>query len=123
MTAKPTKEEMDKRLEEFALAFKDDPDFHRLPFPEHILKKLGLYKEKPYMTAQQAVDRCFAIPATEAYTTNSIEVIDQTGLVIDFPPLPLSSPPIDTNETKTQQSEDSSNPPACDDAVSITLSA
>jgi len=123
MTSKPSKEELDKRLEEFALAFKDDPDFQRLPFPEHILKKLGLYKEKPYLSVQVAVDRCLNAVNNNSYTNNVVEVIDQTGLVIDFPPLPLSSPPIDTSETKTQQSEDSSSPPACDDAVNITLSA
>ena len=68
MTSKPSKEELDKRLEEFALAFKDDPDFQRLPFPEHILKKLGLYKEKPYLSVQVAVDRCLNAVNNNTYT-------------------------------------------------------
>jgi hypothetical protein len=99
------------RLKAFALAFKDDPDFHKLPFPEDVLEELGIKRIKKEYTASQAVDKCFNMTNVEKYTTNEIEVIDQTGLAISFPPVPPLAPPISTSETKNQELEGRSSSP------------
>jgi hypothetical protein len=99
------------RLKAFALAFKDDPDFQRLPFPEDILEELGIKRERKEYTATQAVNKCFNMTNTEKYTSNTIETIDQTGLSISFPPVPPLAPPISTTETKTQELEGRSSSP------------
>lgn len=103
------------RLVEFALANKDDPEFNRLVFPADVLAKLaehGVKVQPKTYSAAAAVDRCFNMSYTETYTANTVEVIDQTGLAIEFPPIPASSSPIDTIETKSPELEDSSSPPA-----------
>jgi len=99
------------RLKAFALAFKDDPDFHKLPFPEDVLEELGIKRIKKEYTASQAVDKCFNMTNVERYTNNKIEVIDQTGLSISFPPVPPLAPPISTSETKNQELEGRSSSP------------
>jgi len=99
------------RLKAFALAFKDDPDFQRLPFPEDILQELGIKRERKDYTASQAVNKCFNMTNTEKYTINTIDTIDQTVLSISFPPIPPVAPPISTNETKTQELEGRSSSP------------
>jgi hypothetical protein len=76
MTTTPEKKSLDERLKEFALKFKDDPNFYRLPFPEHILKSLGLYKEKQEITATAAVCRAYNMTNNEVYSSNEIEVRD-----------------------------------------------
>ena len=99
------------RLKAFALEFKDDPDFQRLPFPEDILQELGIKRERKEYTATQAVNKCFNMVNTERYTNNVIETIDQTSLPISFPPIPPVAPPISTNETKNQELEGRSSSP------------
>ena len=122
IAAKATREEKVMRLVEFALANKDDPDFNRLTFPADVLAKLaehGVKVEPKTYSAAAAIDKCFSMRNTEIYTSNTVEIIDQTGLGVEFPPLPESSSPISTIETKTPESEDSSSPPELDD-VSTT---
>ncbi len=101
-----------ERLKAFALAFKDDPDFNKLPFPDDILAELGIKRPERYISATEAVNRCFNMVNTQRYTNNEIQVIDQTGLSISFPPVPPLAPPINTNETKTQALEDCSSVPS-----------
>jgi hypothetical protein len=101
-----------ERLKAFALAFKDDPDFHKLPFPDDVLAELGIKRPERYISAVEATNRCFNMVNTERYTTNVVEVIDQTSLPISFPPFPQSVPPTNTNETKTQELEDCSSVPS-----------
>jgi len=110
------------RLKAFALAFKDDPDFQRVPFPDDILEELGIKRQQKDYTAMEAVNRCFAMTSVERYSKNQIEVIDQTSLPISFPPIPETAPPTNTNETKTQELEDCSSLPASGVAEGITLS-
>lgn len=112
-----------ERLKAFALAFKDDPDFNKLPFPEDVLAELGIKRPERYIGAVEATNRCFNMVNTERYTTNVIEVIDQTSLPISFPPIPETAPPTNTNETKNQELVDCSSPPASGVSVSITPSA
>lgn len=100
------------KLKAMALAFKDDPDFIRLPFPEDILAELGIKRERKDYTAMEAVNKCFSIPNEHHYTSNKIEVIDQTALPISFPPILPTAPPTDTNETKTQELTDCSSVPS-----------
>ena len=94
------------RLKAFALAFKDDPDFNKLPFPDDVLAELGIKRPEKFISATEAVNRCFNMVNTERYSSNEIQVIDQTSLPISFPPIPPTAPPINTNETKTQELED-----------------
>jgi hypothetical protein len=70
------KKSLDERLKEFALKFKDDPNFYRLPFPEHILKSLGLYREKQDIPATEAVKRAYNMTNNEIYSSNEIEIRD-----------------------------------------------
>ena len=100
------------KLKAMALAFKDDPDFLRLPFPEDILAELGIKRERKEYTAMEAVNKCFKTQTSHIYTSNEIQVIDQTALPISFPPIPPSAPPINTNETKTQELADCSSVPS-----------
>jgi len=112
------------RLVAFALEHKDDPDFNRLVFPADVLAKLaeqGVKVEPKTYSAAAAVDRCFNMSHSEVYSVKDVEVRDQTGLAIEFPPLPESSSPISTIETKTPELEDSSSLPASD-GVSETVS-
>ena len=125
--ATATAEEKIQKLVEFALAFKDDPDFNRIPLPAPVLAKLaelGIKQDKKQYSATQAVDKAFAIASDYAhqYTTNEVEVRDQTLLSISFPPIPESAPPTSTNETKTQESEGRSNLLVCDGDSNIVLS-
>ena len=110
-------EEKIQKLVEFAMAFKDDPDFHRIPFPTVVLTRLaelGVKQDKVEYNAVQAVDKAMNIAREyrHQYTTNNIETIDQTSLSISFPPIPPLAPPTDTNETKTLELSDSSSLPA-----------
>ena len=114
------------RLVEFAITHKDDPDFNRLVFPADVLAKLaehGVKLEPKTYSAAAAIDRCFNMSYTETYTKNTVEVIDQTSLECSFPPIPPSASPIETNETKTPELEDSSSPPAAGDASSTVADA
>jgi hypothetical protein len=110
-----TREEKIQKLVEFALEFKDDPDFNRLTFPVEVLKILaekGVTLKPREFTAAQAADACFNMTSTQTYTSNKIEVIDQTSLECSFPPLPVLASPTDTNETKSPELEDSPSLPA-----------
>ena len=102
-----------QKLVDFAISFKDDPDFGRLTFPADVWKRLaplGIKPAKKEYSITQAVDKCFSLPNTEQYTTNTIETIDQTLLSVTFPTLPESASSTDTSETKTQPLEDSPSP-------------
>jgi hypothetical protein len=110
-----TREEKIQKLVNFALEFKNDPDFNRLTFPIEVLKILaekGVTLKPREFTAAQAADACFNMTTTQTYTSNKIEVIDQTSLECSFPPLPVLASPTDTSETKTPESEDHSSSPA-----------
>jgi hypothetical protein len=115
--------EKERKFEEFAMMFKDDPDFYRIPFPEHILKRLGLYREKKDISAVEAVKRCLDAPNVNVYTNNTIEVIDQSVSVSHFPNLLSLVDSTGTSETKTQEPEGRPSSPALSADVSITLSA
>jgi hypothetical protein len=125
--ATATAEEKIQKLVEFALAFKDDPDFNRIPLPAPVLARLaelGIKQEKKQYSATQAVDKAFAITSEYAhqYTSNEVQVIDQTSLSISFPPIPETAPPTSTNETKNQESEGHSNLLVTDADSNIVLS-
>ena len=110
-----TREEKIQKLVEFALEYKNDPDFNRLTFPVEVLKILaekGVTLKPREFTAAQAADACFNMTSTQTYTSNKIEVIDQTLIGCSFPPLPVLASPTDTTETKTPESEDLPSPPA-----------
>lgn len=124
--ATATAEDKIQKLVDFALAFKDDPDFNRIPLPAPVLARLaelGVKQEKKSYSATQAVDKAFAITSEYAhqYTSNKVEVIDQTSLSVSFPPIPESAPPTSTNETKTQESEGRSNLLVADADSNIVL--
>ena len=108
---------LDERMEAFALAFKDDPDFNRIPFPEHILKKLGLYKPKEDISAMKAVNYAMTAPSINTYS-KPLETIDQSETVKTFPNLSELADSIKANETKILESEDQTNPPEPDVSVS-----
>ena len=59
---------LEERLEAFALLFKDDPDFHRIPFPDHILKKLGIVKKERDMSAMAVTNYAFGATSAHKYT-------------------------------------------------------
>ena len=113
---------LDERLEAFALAFKNDPDFYRIPFPEHILKRLGLYKEKDDISAMKAINYAITAPSLNRYTA-PIEVIDQSETVKTFPNLVALADSIKATESKSQELADSSNPPASDVVVGSVVSS
>ena len=113
---------LDERMEAFALSFKDDPDFYRIPFPEHILKKLGLYKPKEDISAMKAVNYAMTAPSINTYS-KPIEIIDQSETVKTFPNLSELAGSTDTNETKTQQSSGQSSLPEPCVSVSTTPSS
>lgn len=116
-----TREEKIQKLVDFALEFKDDPDFNRLTFPVEVVKILaekGITIKPREFTASQAADACFNMTSSQTYTSTKIEVIDQTSLECSFPPLPVLASPTDTSETKTQGSEDHSSSPASDAVAS-----
>jgi len=105
------------KLVEFALEHKDDPDFNRLVFPADVLAKLaehGVKVEPKTYTAATAIDRCYSMGQTETYTTNTLEIRDQSELAIEFPPVPPMSSPTSTSETKSPELEDSSSLPSPD---------
>ena len=108
---------LEERLEAFALLFKDDPDFHRIPFPDHILKKLGIVKKERDMSDMAVTNYAFGATSAHKYT-GPIEVIDQSETVKTFPNLVELADSIKANETKTQESEGQTNPPETCDAVS-----
>jgi len=112
-----------ERLKAFALAFKDDPDFNKLPFPEDVLAELGIKRPERFINAVEATNRCFNMVNNERYNTNEIQVIDQTSLSISFPPIPPTAPPTNTNETKSQELEDCSSLPVSGVAVDTTPSS
>jgi hypothetical protein len=116
-------EEKINKLVEFALEFKNDPDFNRLVFPPVVmarLAELGVEVKPRTYTASQAVDRCIGMTSSERYTTTDVAVIDQTSLECSFPPIPPLASPIDTNETKTPESADCPNPLERDAVLSIS---
>ena len=113
-----------QQLVDFALAYKDDPDFARLTFPAEVWKRLeahGIKPQKKEYTATQAVDKCFSIPRENQYKSNVIEVIDQTSLAIEFPKHHEKVSSTDTNETKTQPLEDSPSAQTACDVSGTTL--
>ena len=106
MADKVPYEEKIRMMVDFALAFKNDPDFHRLVFPEVVLVKLrelGVEPKPKEYSATQAVDKCFSIPGTEAYSSSKVEVRDQTSLSIAFPKIPEKVDSTDTTETKSPE--------------------
>lgn len=113
---------LDERLEAFALSFKDDPDFYRIPFPEHILKRIGMYKEKDDISAMKAVNYAMMAPSLHRYTA-PIQIIDQSETVKTFPNLVELARSTSTSDSKTQELADSSSPPASDAVVGSVVSS
>jgi hypothetical protein len=113
---------LDERLEAFAVSFKDDPDFYRIPFPEHILKKLGLYKPKEDISAMKAVNYAMTAPSINTYS-GPIVTIDQSETVKTFPNLVELADSIKANETKILEFADPSSSPGPCVAVSTTPSS
>jgi hypothetical protein len=113
---------LDERLEAFALLFKDDPDFNRIPFPDHILKKLGIVKKERDMSAMAVTNYAFGATSTHNYTGPMV-TIDQSETVKTFPNLVALADSIKASETKNQESEGQSSPPETCDAVSTTPSS
>jgi hypothetical protein len=114
-----------QKLVDFAVSVKDDPEFNRLTFPIEVLarlKAMGIEPKPKEYTASQAVDKCISIPTENIYTSNVIEVRDQTGLAIEFPKFPESASSTSTNETKTPESSGRSSPPAACDVSGNVLS-
>ena len=115
-----------QQLVDFAINYKDDPDFVRLTFPAEVWKRLeahGIKPQKKEYSATQAVDKCFSIPRENQYKSNVIEVIDQTSLSIEFPKHHEKVDSTDTTETKTQPLEDSSSPLVVCDVSGNVLSS
>jgi hypothetical protein len=112
-----------QRLVDFAISVKDDPDFNRLTFPLEVLERLkamGITLKPKEYSATQAVDKCMRTPSENIYSSNTIEVRDQTGLAIEFPKIPESASSTSTNETKTPESSGRSSPPGpCDVSGSV----
>jgi hypothetical protein len=113
---------LDERMEAFAISFKDDPDFYRIPFPEHILKKLGLYKPKEDISAMKAVNYAMTAPSINKYN-KPLETIDQSETVKTFPNLSELADSIKANETKILEFGDPSSSPEPCVAVSTTPSS
>jgi len=93
-------EEKIQKLVDFAMEFRNDPDFHRLVFPPAVLAKLaekGIVLQPKEYSASAAVDRCFGMKTSERYVSNQIEVIDQTKLEVKFPNVPDLPPPSEVN--------------------------
>jgi len=114
-----------QRLVDFAVSVKDDPEFNRLTFPLEVLarlKAMGIEPKPKEYTASQAVDKCIRTPTENIYTTNVIEVRDQTGSSIEFPKIPESANSTSTSETKTPESSGRSSPPASYDVSGSSLS-
>lgn len=113
---------LDERLEAFAKMFSQDPDFNRIPFPDHILKKLGIVKKERDMSAMAVTNYAFNAVNNHQYT-GPIVTIDQSETVKTFPNLTALADSIKANETKTQESEGQSSLPETCDAVSTTPSS
>ena len=106
----------EKKLLDFCLAFKDDPDFHRLPIPDKILEVAGIKRERKDLSVMEATKYAFNATSINALQyTGNMTFIDQSVSVSHFPNLTELADSKDTNETKIQQSEDSSSPPEPDD--------
>jgi hypothetical protein len=113
---------LEERFEAFAIQFANDPDFQKLPFPEHILKKLNLYKEKKYMNATDAVNYAINAPNINNYK-GGITTIDLSVSESSFPNLADLANSTNTIETSTQPLKDSSSPHSSDGVVDKDLSA
>ena len=113
---------LNERLEAFALAFKDDPDFNRIPFPDHILAKLGIVKKEKQISAVGAVDYAFGATSKHNYTAPLV-TIDQSETVKTFPNLVELADSIKASETKNQESSDPTSSPEPCDAVSTSPSS
>ena len=102
--AKLSREEKAQKLFEFALSMRHDPDFHRLVFPPDVLAKLadmGAAPAPKEYSAAAAIDRCFNMKGTERYTSNEIEIIDQSKMEITFPAIPPVAEPEKETDTLT----------------------
>ena len=126
--AKPlTREDLsdkEQKLLDFVLAFKEDPDFHRLPIPERVLAVAGIKRELRNISATEATNYAFGATSLNAHQyKGDTTFIDQSVSVSHFPNLIELAHSKDTNETKTQQLEDCSSPPEPDDEKGIASSA
>lgn len=113
---------LDERLAAFAMAFKDDPDFSRIPFPDHILAKLGIVKKERDMSAMAVTSYALNASATNNYT-GPLVTIDQSETVKTFPNLVELADSIKANATKNQESEGQTSSPSSCDAVDTTPSS
>jgi len=113
---------LEERLEAFAIQFANDPDFAKLPFPEHILKKLNLYKEKKYISATEAVNYAINAPNVNNYK-GGITTIDLSVSESSFPIVADLANSTNTISTNTQPLEGSSSPHSSDDVANKDLSA
>lgn len=126
--AKPlTREDLsdkEQKLLDFVLAFKDDPDFYRLPVPERILEVAGIKRELRNISAMEATNYALNATSINAHQyKGDITFIDQSVSVSHFPNLAELAHSKDTNETKIQVLEDCSSPPLPDDEKCISVSS
>lgn len=110
----------EQKLLDFVLAFKDDPDFNRIPIPERILAVAGIKREKKDFSIMEATKYAFSATSINAHQyKGNMELIDQSVSVSHFPNLTELADSKDTSETKILRSEDSSSPPEPDDEKCI----
>jgi hypothetical protein len=110
----------EQKLLDFVLAFKDDPDFHRLPIPERVLAVAGIKRERKEIGVMEATKYAFNTTSINAHQyKGDMTFIDQSVSVSQFPNLIELADSKDTNETKILRSEDSSSPPEPDDEKCI----
>lgn len=126
--AKPlTREDLsdkEQKLLDFVLAFKEDPDFDRLPIPDRVLKVAGIKRLHTYKNAMEATKYAFNATSINAEQyKGDITTIDQSVSVSHFPNLTELAHSKDTSETKIQVLEDCSSLPEPDDGKCIVASS
>jgi hypothetical protein len=86
-----------------------DKDFMKLPLPNEIRTRFDIPLECKEISLKAAVT---AALSTRHDNYTGFELRDQTDADIAFPPLPPSEPPTESTETKPQELEGLSSPPA-----------
>ena len=96
------------KYDEFMKVLMKDPNFHLLPLPESLRERFNIPLEVSSLSIQDATKK--ALSSRNDYT-GPIEIRDQTGLEIAFPPIPELPSPIEATVIVHQELEDSSSPP------------
>lgn len=95
------KQEIIERFKQFM----NDPDFHKLPLPKFVADALNINQMPRYISPVEATNICFNTVQnnTEKYTSNNIEIRDQTEISDPLPNLELLADSIEPTENKTQE--------------------